>query len=304
MVIKRILEKKKSRKFPIQRDEYGDSLRARCRSLFDEKLQPAEVAKMLNMKVDTARKYYQQWKQTSPNYEANYTFIKDCMKKDSPNRDSNLELLSRIFEISREELDVILAKPHGLKRLLTGKLQSPRQINTAKKQHVVLEIALFLFNYLEKKGGKLEDILYALDILMRKRKSQHEEREAFIEEENWYTSFARETLKASEKMEREGRSKIDRLTREEENKLIRYGMEARANLGFKESQVLYWIRLGELMTEGLTKEQAREKIYHDLVNKGDIEGAKQMRGFQNTVHPLEPDDGDASSESCLPSSEE
>jgi hypothetical protein len=36
----------------------------------------------------------------------------------------------------------------------------------------------------------------------------------------------------------------------------------------------------------MTEEQAREKIYRDLIEKGDIAGAKMMRRYQDYVHPL------------------
>jgi hypothetical protein len=48
--------------------------------------------------------------------------------------------------------------------------------------------------------------------------------------------------------------------------------------------------MAELMTEGLTLDQAREKVYQDLLKKGDLEGAKMMREYQDVVHPLKPGD--------------
>jgi hypothetical protein len=48
--------------------------------------------------------------------------------------------------------------------------------------------------------------------------------------------------------------------------------------------------MAELMGEGLTLEQAREKVYQDLLKKGDLERAKMMRAFQDVVHPLKPGD--------------
>jgi hypothetical protein len=40
------------------------------------------------------------------------------------------------------------------------------------------------------------------------------------------------------------------------------------------------------MVEGKTVEQGREKVYQDLLDKGDIEGAKSMRKYQDIIHPL------------------
>ena len=58
----------------------------------------------------------------------------------------------------------------------------------------------------------------------------------------------------------------------------------------KSVEATYCFRIGVLMGEGLTIEQAREKIYKDLLDKGDLRLAKMMREFQNRVHPLRPED--------------
>jgi hypothetical protein len=57
----------------------------------------------------------------------------------------------------------------------------------------------------------------------------------------------------------------------------------------KKAEMAYWNKISELLAEGFTTEQAREKIYQDLINKGDIDGAKKVRDFQNKVHPLKKD---------------
>ena len=58
----------------------------------------------------------------------------------------------------------------------------------------------------------------------------------------------------------------------------------------KSAEILYWFRLGVLMAGGLSEAQAREKIYQDLIDKGDLKAAKAMREFQNKVHPLKTND--------------
>jgi hypothetical protein len=40
------------------------------------------------------------------------------------------------------------------------------------------------------------------------------------------------------------------------------------------------------MFEGYTHEQAPEKIYQDLIDKGDLTGAKNMRDCQDKVHSV------------------
>ena len=40
------------------------------------------------------------------------------------------------------------------------------------------------------------------------------------------------------------------------------------------------------MFEGYTMEEDREIMYKDLVDKGDLEGAKVLRAYQDAVHPM------------------
>jgi hypothetical protein len=54
------------------------------------------------------------------------------------------------------------------------------------------------------------------------------------------------------------------------------------------SAPIYRVALLAVIVSGAV-EEAREKIYQDLLNKGDIEGAKAMRKYQDVVHPLKND---------------
>jgi len=58
----------------------------------------------------------------------------------------------------------------------------------------------------------------------------------------------------------------------------------------KKSEITYWLRIGALMAAGLTREKAREKMYQDLLEKGDLKGAKMVRVFQDKVHLLKTND--------------
>ena len=58
----------------------------------------------------------------------------------------------------------------------------------------------------------------------------------------------------------------------------------------REIEKQYWFRIGELKAEGLSPEQAREKIYQDILKSGDLEGAKKMRTYQDNIHPLKSND--------------
>ncbi len=74
----------------------------------------------------------------------------------------------------------------------------------------------------------------------------------------------------------------DRLTDEEQEAIIKYEIDSNK----KKRETLYWKKIATLMAEGLTKDQAREKIYLDLINSGNLEGAKKVRDYQNIIHPL------------------
>ena len=58
----------------------------------------------------------------------------------------------------------------------------------------------------------------------------------------------------------------------------------------EKAEIWYWFRIGSLKAKGLTPEQAREKIYQDLLEKGDLKGAKMMRELQDKVHPMKTGD--------------
>jgi 16S rRNA G966 N2-methylase RsmD len=53
-------------------------------------------------------------------------------------------------------------------------------------------------------------------------------------------------------------------------------------------EIKKWLRIGVLEATGLT-EEAREKLYRDLLEKDDIKGAKMLCEFQDRVHPVKPD---------------
>ncbi|MFC2015246.1 hypothetical protein ACFLUP_04580, partial [Chloroflexota bacterium] len=110
---------KRSRKFPIQYDDRGQSLRTRCFRRFDEGERPVEVARELKMKESTAKRYFQDWKKLGPDFERRHSYVQGLLKRTSPNRSSSLEMFSRAWGIQTKELETILARPNGLRRLMT-----------------------------------------------------------------------------------------------------------------------------------------------------------------------------------------
>ncbi len=283
-----IFKRKRSRKYPIQYDDKGKSLRARSSDLFDELVRPTEAAKELGMKESTAKRYYYDWKKLGPNFDQRYTYTKELFKKTNPNRDRNLELYARVWGIHIEELETILSQPNGLRRLLTGRFYFPGHANADYKRHVALEAAVFITEHLIEKGGKFEDVLHALERLMKERQEYRNEEEINIKEENKDIEVMRQILEAADKAEQEGRVQPERLTNKEINDIFKYGLEAKMKLELRGVETQYWYRIAELMGTGLSKVQARDKMYQDLLDKGDLEGAKTLRRYQDMIHPMKP----------------
>ena len=272
---------KKKRKYPIKLDDQGKSARSRCFEMFEEQITVNEIANQVGVTVDTVRRYHRQWKK-NPNFERQHAFIKRLIKKTAPDRERTLELIASSCGIPREQLETILSQPHGLRRLMTGKFYFPGHANADHKRYVVLELAILISEYLEKNGGKYEDIYYAFQRWMQENKKYREERDSDIEEENRAIAFTRKILEAAVKEEQQGNIKPDKLSEEERNAILKYGINARK----RKLEKSYWQRIAALIAGGLTPEQAREKIYQDLVDKGDVNGAKRVQEYQNAVHPL------------------
>jgi len=102
---------------------------------------------------------------------------------------------------------------------------------------------------------------------------------------NQMIAFSRQVIEVDAQAKREGRIKPGRLSKKEIATILGYGEE----LKVKNLEKLYWSRIAVSIGEGLTVEQAREKIYQDLVDKGDLEGAKMVRKYQDMIHPLKSD---------------
>jgi hypothetical protein len=273
---------KKRRKYPILRDPEGRSLRTRCFERFAQGRRPVEVAEELHMKVPTAYSYFRDWQRLDPNFDKWYAYAKDLFKKTVANRDQNIELFAQIYGISKDHLESVLSQPHGLLRLLTGRLHFPAHVDLDRKRHMALELAVLISDHLVNNGGTFEDVYYAFRRWMKENQKYREEEDADIGEQNHFLEFVHGVLAAAAKQEREERVKPDTLSEEERTALVRYGLETQ----MKKLEMWYWYRVGSLKAEGLTPEQAREKIYQDLINKGDLKEAKLLRGFQDKVHPL------------------
>ena len=112
-----------------------------------------------------------------------------------------------------------------------------------------------------------------------------EEEDAAIKEANQTMALIHQIVAADMENERKGRIKPDKLSEEERNAIIKFGIETE----IKKTETWYWFRIGVLMAGGLTQDQAREQMHQDLIDKGDLKKAKLLRVFQDKVHPLKTD---------------
>lgn len=192
--------------------------------------------------------------------------------------------------MANDELETLLAQPYGLRRLLTRKIFLPAHADADHKRRVALELAMLISDHLIKNGGKIEDVSFAFERLMTERMEHRKEEDADIKEDNQMIAFTRQVLEAAVKQEQEGRPKRDKLTEEEIQATIKYGLEAKMESTMRNVEKQYWFRIGEQKAEGYTSMQARDKIYQDLLDNGDLEAAKAIRAYQDIVHPLKDSD--------------
>jgi hypothetical protein len=70
-------------RYPIKRDESGQSARRRAFDAFDEGLKPADVAPMVDISVRTAGRYFEGWKKLPQNFEMRYGLAKMALRTDA-----------------------------------------------------------------------------------------------------------------------------------------------------------------------------------------------------------------------------
>jgi hypothetical protein len=286
MKLRSLFHSRKSRKYPIKRDAEGRSLRERCFEEFGRGKRPTEVAEELKMKETTVYRYYRHWQRLGPDFEQHYSYVKSLFNKMAPDRDKNIELFAKAWGFSKEQFENILSQSHGLRGLMTRKLRSPAEEHADHKRHMALELALLISEHLIKNRGQFQDVYLALKRYMERYMKYRDEEDAGIKKENEWLKLVRTIIAADLERERQGRVKPDTFSEEERNVIIKWGIELKA----REAQIWYWLHIGSLMAEGLTTEQAREKMYQDLIEKGNQKAAEALRAFQDKIHPLKKND--------------
>lgn len=281
MNLKRLFGPKKGRKYPIKRDWSGKSLRRRCFELFDEGKRPVEVAAELRANKKNVFRYFRQWKKIGPNFEKQLAYIKGLLNKDSPDRERMLKFMADIAGITVNELLIILSKPHGLRRLLTRTIPLPVHKEIANKRVMALDIAMVIQDHLLNHGGQYEDVLFALNHLMKQNQKRRQKVDSDIESKN---------------LEMEVFRKLDEIVLEERQKRPQldpqFIRKAKAEVNqiftgkLREAVFSYWRRKVELVNEGLTAVQARERLTQLLTDGYDTNRAQMMKAFQDKIDPI------------------
>jgi hypothetical protein len=168
---------------------------------------------------------------------------------------------------------------------MTGKFYFPAHTDADHKRHVAFELALLISNHLIK-GGKFEDVYFALQHFMQENKKYREEEDVDVKEQNTLMEFIHNVIAKDLENEQKKRVKQDVLSEEERSIVIKWGLEREK----RKAEISYWLRIGGLMAGGLTQEEAREKIYQDVLHRGDPKIITMFREFQNKIHPIKTND--------------
>jgi AcrR family transcriptional regulator len=151
--------RKRSRKYPIKRDEFGRSARRRAFEAFDRGKRLGEVAQLVGISPQTVYRYFADWKKLRHHLELDYRMMKIVRKSNRDFSQKTVDLLSTYLEMSEEEVIERFEKPWGLKQLMMGKWPNYHQEREQSEAEFRLRAALGLINFIESRGVPPEKIL-------------------------------------------------------------------------------------------------------------------------------------------------
>ena len=117
---------RKGGRYPIKRDEWGTSARARCFEMFEEKVALPEVSGIVGVPLTTIYTYHSQWKKY-PHLEVRLGLL----NTGNPKRDHALGLLAQAYGIGKEQIEPILGQPYGLIKGLSNTFIAPLRVALA-----------------------------------------------------------------------------------------------------------------------------------------------------------------------------
>ena len=110
----------RGRKYPIKRDESGKSARRRAFERFEKGLGPAEVAPLVDVSKETARRYYQDWKKLPRKTRERYRVVHTLLKKNPEFSQRILKTASDMLDLPVGEVRRLIQRPWGLKQVTSA----------------------------------------------------------------------------------------------------------------------------------------------------------------------------------------
>ena len=166
--------KKKSRKYPIKRDEYGTSARQRAFEAFDQGKRPAEVVLMVGISLRTACRYFSDWKKLPKDSELLYRIAKAGLKNQPGFPEEVIKTFAAKLDMSEEEVRGRLQKPWAMKQLVTGKWAAEVREKEERKRQARLEAATKLIHLYEVARVPLDRIIAELGRLEAEVRAKRE----------------------------------------------------------------------------------------------------------------------------------
>jgi len=168
---------KKSRIYPIKKDERGWSARRRAFDAFNSGKRPADVTQQVDVSLKTACRYFADWKKLPKNLGIRYEAARRIVKQETELSEEVISLLSEHLGMARYDVIERLEKPWGIKQLILGKWTDYRQQQVYNRQEARLSAALYLVRFVESSGMSSEDLKEYIEMILNKasRSSQTEE---------------------------------------------------------------------------------------------------------------------------------
>ena len=109
----RINLKRKSRKYPIIREQYSRTARQQAFDAFDYGRRPAKVAPMAGISLRTACRYFADWKKLPKNLELRCCVAKALLRNKDELSDQTAKMITDYLGTPEEEVIMRLEKPWG-----------------------------------------------------------------------------------------------------------------------------------------------------------------------------------------------
>lgn len=163
-IVPKFLRKDK-RKYPIIKDEWGKSARARSFEAYDTGKRPVEVARILGISPKTAYQYHYQWKKLPKHFEENYQVLKKRLKENSELREEIVQTISKNLGEPENKIRWWLQSPWGLKQIMSGEWRATQERKREIAEKKRTKTATKLIDMITIQGVSMDEIWEALQKL-------------------------------------------------------------------------------------------------------------------------------------------